>query len=696
VPDLLLGGTVSESKGRETAVPLISNILRRRFDEQASVIEARKKRLHDEVVSKEERDRMNREDKSPMSPLAWINNHYFSGSISDALWPKWRDVFVRAYEEQFHVIVFGGATRSGKSMTAHAIQGYSLYLTSMMGVPQKNFRIMEESPLLYLNMNTTDLKARSSYFKKFYSWVQATTYFNKDFSYRRNVSTQLQFPKHVVCRYSGATPGAAESEDLLFFVGDEVNLYEIVERSRRTQEGQRYDAAELVEAAVHRRMNGTFMRADGSFPDPCKVIWLCKETYPNSFIRRLIEKVRREGLQKKILVVESTEWGMKPDGAYEKKWFWVRTSSRMESSRILMVEEEAKREKAEARRRELDEHIKDDEKFKVIDVPLVHLASAQQNTEMFIRDMIGLPTEAISLYLKDRSIVEEAIRKPGKENPLGTCVHPFTREETSFDDGVVFTSCFCEQIELEKDVKTWRPAKNPNTARFCRIDAGLTNDRMGFAMGHQAGWKKVLRFDLQGTPVEEVAPIIWIDLMLRIKPTAKGEVEFGLARKLIHTLSKCGFLIQKVTMDQYQHVALDQPLRESGYETEVTSVDKKMDAYDCLKMELQERRFSFYEYSPFIEEITQLERIVSGGGRNGEPNIKIDHRPNGSKDVADAVAGVCWEIELAAKRDFTQPPVLMQREQPKIIIEVAKEAANFNDAFDRGDFEAMMNMRREW
>jgi hypothetical protein len=305
--------------------------------EWADLLEQRQGQQIKEETLKAEEERKKREDRTPLSPRDWIGNNYFSGALADSLYPKLKDVFVRFFEEQYHEIVMGGATRYGKTTLALAINGYCLYLLSCMGSPQRNFHLMDQSVLLMLNMNVTELKARNAYFTKFSAWCRSTPYFTQEFCPKPNVITQLQFPKQVQCRFAGASVAAPESEDLVFYLGDEANLYDVVEGSKRAQTGTKFDAAEIIEAAVNRRMNGTFMRSDGTFPDPCKIVWLCKETYPNSFIRRRVKEIKSLGLERpgKTLILESTEWGMKPEGTYEKKYFYLRTASRMKSAGSL-------------------------------------------------------------------------------------------------------------------------------------------------------------------------------------------------------------------------------------------------------------------------------------------------------------------------------------------------------------------------
>lgn len=663
----------------------------------ADILEQRQGKEQQQEQIRAEEERKLREDKEPLPPNKWIENAYFSGDLAESLYPKLKDVFTRVFEEQRHEVIMGGATRYGKTTLALAINGYALYLLSCMGSPQRNFRKMEQSIFLLLNTNVTELKARSAYFSKFSAWVKSTPYFAQEFQPRPGMLTQLQFPKHLHCRYSGASAKAPESEDLVFYLGDEANLYDVVDDSKRAREGTKFDAAEEIDHAVAWRMDGTFMRPDGTFPDPCKVVWLCKETYPNSFIRRKVKDIQRNGLDRpgKALVLESTEWGTKPEGTYEKKYFYIRTASRLESERVLRPEE-VERVQAEAARLEADPKVPEDERFKVFEVPEVHRKVAEDNIPRFIRDGCGWPTESISLFLRDRSWIKRAVRYPGQTwrkghppHPATACRHPFRLDESTLLSGDDFVPSICRQVEVD-GVMEWRPIVDPNAPRYVHLDAGLTTDPMGFAMSHQAGWTEVERYSEDDNIMKpEIAPLIYVDAMLRIVPEPGRQISFGAARNLIRRLRSYGFLIAKVTMDSFQHVALDQPLIEEGFEAEVVSVDKTMDAYDFVEKAFAEGRISFYDYLVFVGELSLLERVVTKKVKDGRVVVKVDHRPGERKDVCDAVAGTVWQIELAATQRVPMQLQPVASKKPEARVEQARADRSMRDAFERGDYEAM-------
>jgi len=83
-----------------------------------------------------------------------------------------------------------------------------------------------------------------------------------------------------------------------------------------------------------------------------------------------------------------------------------------------------------------------------------------------------------------------------------------------------------------------------------------------------------------------------------------------------------------------------QILKSRGIEAEILSVDKDTKAYDTFKEMLHTKRFDCYYYEPLHKEYQRLE-LIKGK--------KVDHPPGGSKDVCDAVAGVCYNIAKYAE-----------------------------------------------
>ena len=89
-----------------------------------------------------------------------------------------------------------------------------------------------------------------------------------------------------------------------------------------------------------------------------------------------------------------------------------------------------------------------------------------------------------------------------------------------------------------------------------------------------------------------------------------------------------------------------QQMRKRRFESDYLSVDRTILPYHDLREALYEERIEFPKYMTYLYpgdaktvEIAFVE--LSGLTDTG---TKIDHQPNGSKDVTDAMAGVCYTL----------------------------------------------------
>lgn len=170
----------------------------------------------------------------------------------------------------------------------------------------------------------------------------------------------------------------------------------------------------------------------------------------------------------------------------------------------------------------------------------------------------------------------------------------------------------------------------PGSSYRAHIDLGIVRDACGLALASSDDGETV-----------EVPVILRIVSELRAAELNEKEEPFDLiigrdqvdidgVLDLLYQLSALGFFIELVTFDNYQSIHSKQKLEKQGYQTGALSVDRDTEAYDTLKSVARVGRFRCCPHAFFTHEIKRLEL------RNGK---KVDHPANGSKDVADAVAG---------------------------------------------------------
>lgn len=240
------------------------------------------------------------------------------------------------------------------------------------------------------------------------------------------------------------------------------------------------------------------------------------------------------------------------------------------------------------------------------------------------------PMAIESAYIKDKQAILEMF-DPYRDNPI-------------------------VDLEANKYKDFFKPL---GTIYSIHVDLALTKDSCGFVMGHlgdsivkhkcgrcgvytKKGDKTCLNCGASETDFkEEHLPTVEIDLIEKISPPHKGEIEISdIVKKIVH-LKDTGFNLF-VTFDQYQSASSIQILKSNKIDAERISVDRTPEAYETLKELIYDRRIQAYEHDDLK---TELEWIIFDGK-------KVDHLPNKSKDIADALAGVCFNLIKKGKRMY--------------------------------------------
>jgi intein/homing endonuclease len=161
----------------------------------------------------------------------------------------------------------------------------------------------------------------------------------------------------------------------------------------------------------------------------------------------------------------------------------------------------------------------------------------------------------------------------------------------------------------------------------CHLDPAINNDAYAMALGHN---------DLDN----EGRQIAVIDSFLVWEPTYNTQVSIANVQDIILEIHS-EIPIRKLTADHYNSAETIQRLRQHGIVAETTFFSNRLQLsmYSLLRQLLHERRIILPYDSPWtplaLSELCKVQ-LIRG--------IKIDHEPSGSKDLSDAIAGVCWTL----------------------------------------------------
>ncbi len=178
----------------------------------------------------------------------------------------------------------------------------------------------------------------------------------------------------------------------------------------------------------------------------------------------------------------------------------------------------------------------------------------------------------------------------------------------------------CDEFGYPLEIADWFRG-DPAMRYVMHIDLSLSRDACGIAMGH---WD-----------VEQGKAII--DVAHQVRTSKKKVLQFAKIRAIVFELRRLGFRIIMVSYDNFQSVDSRQILESKGIPTEHLSCDKTLEPYDTFLGFANQGEIDMAPNPILLKECRRLE-LVEGK--------KVDHPPNGSKDVADAVAGVCFHLGM--------------------------------------------------
>ena len=158
----------------------------------------------------------------------------------------------------------------------------------------------------------------------------------------------------------------------------------------------------------------------------------------------------------------------------------------------------------------------------------------------------------------------------------------------------------------------------------------------------------------------EILPHVVFDFVLDIAPPINGEISFENVRKLIYKLRAAGWPIKFISMDSYQSRDSLQVLYSNGFKVGIRSMDDDTWPYDIAKQAIYDERVKLPEHDKALIELSRIEVNVK--------KKKIDHPPNGSKDCADAIAGVITGLTM--QREIWRDHNISMQSTPRVIAEL--------------------------
>jgi hypothetical protein len=561
--------------------------------------------------------------RMPVSIRQFIEEpEYLGGALEGSTYPLIIDKLEELFEGEYTEVCLCGGIGWGKTRMAEVGVLYELYRLSCMREPAKTYGLIPGSSLVFPVVSIKKEQAQTVFFNGIFEIAKRTKYFREVFPYEKNLTTEMRFQQSLKIYPVATNEGSLLGEGVFGAVFDEMNFMAKIEHSRLTPEGGEYDEAAVLYNRISRRITSR-MNMRGRLPGH---IWMISSAkYPDDFTeRKKIEALSNP----KIFVCDYKAWDTKPKSIYLQGTFKVEVGDKTRHSRVLQGNET------------------DVISEKVIDVPLDYLDAFTRDPDSCVRDFAGISLLAIRPFMTRYDKIQKMFEL-GKQHGLR---HPFTKLEVTLQDP---TDKFIPEnlhfAELPVTDERGRPVRDDRGRPLVRVklhpgpyyghvDLAKTVDACGVGAVHIVGEKRVQR-TMGDYRLPERRPVMRVDLILRVVRPPHGEIQAPKVRSLWYEMHRLGMEFGLITYDSWGSHETLQILRSEGYNVDNFSVDDNTDPYEALKSAIYDERLLCYEFPQLQEELLTL--IFD------EKRGKVDHRPGGQKDLADALAGAVAHAETA-------------------------------------------------
>lgn len=547
-------------------------------------------------------------------PERWVNDPYYTGESGKLLYPFWKqhliNIFSRPNDQRINEIILTGSIGGGKTTFMTFCFLRLLYEISCYDNPHALYGLMPGTTILlaYLSLNREIAEATG--YGDLRSLIDSVPYFKDHFPRNYRLSNDIYWPDRNLKVSAGSRISHTIGTNLIGAALDESNF------------GTSGDAGDGIAniSRAQKIYSSLRIRGEQRFSlngiDYSLSILISSATTANSFTETRLSQTAGNP---HVYHINSVAYEVAP-WKYSTNKFVVFIGNEQLDPCVV--------DNVPSLNNILDSlklpHVSDDtdvlEYIQNIEeqhqsffrfVPSNFKQSFQTDIIKSLQDICGVSVNAIGRLFTARRYYNECIDPNLK--------HPFIQDEF-----ILSTGSEIKGIEYLKS--DWKP-EHPDLLRYVHIDQSTSSDKTGICMCHISGMENI-----NG----ENKPIITIDFMLAVNPPlAPEKIHIAKCRELVTDIvKKFGLRIGKITYDTFASQESIQQLQQEGYNADFQSVDRTTDAYLSLCNLFYEKRIRLYNYPKFELEFFNLQHYRSKG--------KVDHLPEYSKDVSDAVAGATF------------------------------------------------------
>lgn len=498
---------------------------------------------------------------------------------------------------EYQLAMITGGIGIGKTTIASIVLPYLVHWCLCLKDPQDFFGLLPGSRIAFMQMSTSEQQAKEVVFGDIKARILHSQWFKK-FSPDPAFKNQFRFAHDIWILPGDSAETTFEGYNILGGILDEADSHKISKVKDYAQQG--YDT-------IFNRMSSRF--EDRGF---LLVIGQMKKSI--GFAARKFAEFKRNP---KAYAVRMAIWESRGDRYYACKTVDCPRDADRAPGKVCGITHKFAYDTQ--RKQIIPTEIAATSGFSnanLIWIPWVYREQFDTNPEKALKDLAGIPPAVgsafISLTHKIHSARDRWIVRHGPDAP----------------------------VDADGRIADWFRCKE-SLKRTLHVDIGYADegDALGMAMGHVP---EMVMID------GELKPYIVIDFLMRMTAPAGGAIFLGNMRHVIYDLrSEFGFKgLQEITLDGFESQDTIQQLERRRFTAAYLSMDRQLLPYHDLREAIYEERIEFppymVKYQPGDTELVEiavkeLTELVDNG-------TKIDHPELGSKDIADAVAGVTYTL----------------------------------------------------
>lgn len=519
------------------------------------------------------------------------------------------------------------------------VGAYLLYRVMCLKNPLEYFNLKQTEKICFAFMNIKLDLAEEIAISKFQKTIQMSPWFMSKGRMTSYHSKPYWIPPEPIQIIIGSQSDDVIGLPIYYAFFDEISFIK-----NQDIDKQKAKAKDMIDTAI----GGMMTRFVHKGKNPTMLVVASSKRSEQSFMEEYIKTLSKtQG--NSTLVIDKPVWEVKPKGTYSDEIFYVGLGNKFLESIVIPDDDY----------NNLDAYRK--RGYQILEVPIDFKPKFIEDIERNLCDFAGVSSSASSKYIS-AAAVNLTLREEFK-NPM-----PDILEIGNAPDDTAQYYNFFDLDKIPKDLM-YKPL-------YIHLDMSVSGDMTGIAGIWIAG-KKVSTDDNLAKDLS-----FRLAFSTSIKAPKGRQISFEKNRNFIYWLKDQGFNIKGISTDTFQSVDTGQALTARGYNYSPLSVDRVdtdriCKPYQYFRSCIYEKRVEMYYSARLFDEVISLEKNNNTG--------KVDHPPNGHKDVSDAVCGAIYNASKNAEQyafDYGEDLEVTQ--------EISNDTNQLNQQQITIDFEAEM------